>query len=66
MLPKKHLCGNEKLKNKIKAIAIKITTRGSLEKFVFKMINIQEVCINIIILNERSFFFFCLKPIKYQ
>jgi hypothetical protein len=28
----------------------------ALEKFVFKMVDTQEVCINVIILNERIFF----------
>jgi superfamily II helicase len=55
MLHKKHLCGNEKLKKEMKVRANKITTR-TLEKFVFKKVNIQKVCINTIILNERFFF----------
>jgi hypothetical protein len=31
--------------------------QGALAKFVFKKIDTQEVCINVIILNERNFFF---------
>jgi hypothetical protein len=36
----------------------------ALEKFVFKKVDTQEVCINVILLNER--FFFGLRPIKCQ
>jgi hypothetical protein len=61
MLHKKHLCGKEKLEKKWKEELIK-SQQGALEKFVFKMVDTQEVCINAIILNER--FFFLLKVHK--
>jgi hypothetical protein len=55
MLSKKHLCGKEKLEKKWKEELIK-SQQEALEKFVFKMVDTQEVCINAIILNERIFF----------
>jgi hypothetical protein len=65
MLPKKHLCGKEKLEKKLKEELIK-SQQGAIEKFVFKMIDAQKVCINAIILNERIYIFFGLRPIKGQ
>jgi hypothetical protein len=56
MLHKKHLCGKEKLEKKWKEELIK-SQQGALEKFVFKKVDTQKVCINVIILNERNYFF---------
>jgi hypothetical protein len=55
MLPKKHLCGNENGKKKWKEEQIK-SQQGGLEKFIFKKINTQKICINAIILNGRNYF----------
>jgi hypothetical protein len=66
MLPKKPLCGNEKLKRKKKSKEELIKSQQrTLEKFIFKMVDTQEVCVNVIILNERIFFY-GLRPMKCQ
>jgi hypothetical protein len=57
MLSKKYVCGNEKWNKKSKWNEKLIKSQqGALEKFVFKRVDIQEICINAIILNERIFF----------
>jgi hypothetical protein len=65
MLSIKHLYGKEKLeKKKRKKEELVKSQQGTLEKFVFKMVDTQNIYINTIILNEIIFIFFLPKAHK--